>query len=126
MKYTKEEAIKKAKEFISEVNKLEKKYNMSFSSDTGDVYFNYKSKKEDKYWDTIPVKAKGDVRFRSVLSKIISGILPIFNFKAVFSSGVILRSTTASSIKSSICETSVSNNFFREGFYDSCLSNRRH
>ncbi len=35
-----------------------------------------------------PVKANGDVRFRSVLSKRISGILPIiFNFKSVFSSG---------------------------------------
>ena len=36
----------------------------------------------------LPVKAKEDVRFRSVLSNKISGILPTtFSFKSVFSSG---------------------------------------
>ena len=36
-----------------------------------------------------PVNAKGDVLFLSVLSNKISGILPIFIFNAVFSSGLI-------------------------------------
>ena len=38
----------------------------------------------------LPVKAKGDVRLRSVLSSIISGILPMLSFMAVFPSGVNL------------------------------------
>ena len=35
----------------------------------------------------LPVKANGEVRFLSVLSNKISGILPMPNFKTVFSSG---------------------------------------
>ena len=48
-----------------------------------------------------PVKAKGDVRFRSVLSKRISGIFPTtFSFKSVFSFGDNLPFvTTSSSLK---------------------------
>jgi len=54
-----------------------------------------------------PVKAKGEVRFLSVLSSKISGIRPMFNLSEVFSSGVILRSPTFSSKRSSIRFTSV-------------------
>ena len=49
-----------------------------------------------------PVNAKGDVRLRSVLSNMISGILPTFNFNSVFSSGLIFRSLTFSTNSSSI------------------------
>ena len=46
----------------------------------------------------LPVKAKGDVRFLSVLSSKISGILPTtFNFKSVFSFGDNLPFVTPSS-----------------------------
>ena len=48
-----------------------------------------------------PVKAKGDVRFWSVLSSRISGILPItFNFKSVFSCGDNFPSETCSRLLS--------------------------
>jgi len=60
MKYTKEEAIKKANEFIEEVNKLENKYNMTFNSDTGDIYFSYKTKEKNKVWDHISLGWVGD------------------------------------------------------------------
>ncbi len=59
MKYTKKEAIDVSNEFIKEVNKLEKKYSMTFNSDTGDVYLSYKTKEKDK-WDTISVGWDGD------------------------------------------------------------------
>jgi hypothetical protein len=52
MKYSKEEAIKIANDFIKEVNSLEKKYNMTFNSDTGDVYFSFKTNEENKILDT--------------------------------------------------------------------------
>jgi hypothetical protein len=60
MKYTKKEAIVIANEFITEVNKLEKKYNMTFNSDTGDVYLSFKSNDDDKVWDSISLGWKGD------------------------------------------------------------------
>ena len=53
MEYTKQEAIKIAKDFIRKVNKLEKEYDMTFNSDTGDIYFSYKSKEKNKVWDYI-------------------------------------------------------------------------
>ncbi len=55
----------------------------------------------------LPVKAKGEVRLRSVLSNKISGILPTtFNFKSVFSCGESLPLVTfSSSSKTSVnCE----------------------
>lgn len=60
MEYTKKEAIAVAKKFIAEVNKLEKKYNMTFNSDTGDVYFSFKSKDEGKVWDNISLGWDGN------------------------------------------------------------------
>lgn len=60
MHYTKIEAIEKAKEFIEEVNLLEKKYNLTLSSDTGDVYLNFKTKQVGKVWDTINLGWVGD------------------------------------------------------------------
>jgi hypothetical protein len=60
MKYTKNEAIIIANEFIQEVNKLEKKYNMKFNSDTGDIYFSFESTENGKYWDTISLGWNGD------------------------------------------------------------------
>ena len=46
----------------------------------------------------LPVKAKGEVRLRSVLSRSISGILPTtFSFSSVFSSGDSLPEDTCSS-----------------------------
>lgn len=60
MKYSKEEAIKIANDFIKEVNSLEKKYNMTFNSDTGDVYFSFKTTEKDKVWDTISLGWDGD------------------------------------------------------------------
>ena len=50
----------------------------------------------------LPVKAKGEVRLRSVLSRMISGILPTFNFNSVFSSGLIFLLLTFCSISSRI------------------------
>lgn len=64
MKYTKEEAIKVANDFITEVNKLEKKYNITFNSDTGDVYFTFKTKvnfcQYHLVWNTISLGWSGD------------------------------------------------------------------
>jgi len=60
MKYTKNEAIVVANEFITEVNKLEKKYNMTFNSDTGDVYFSFKSKDVEKVWHNISLGWDGN------------------------------------------------------------------
>ena len=42
----------------------------------------------------LPVKANGEVRLRSVVSRRISGIRPIPNLRVVFSSAVILSSPT--------------------------------
>ncbi len=60
MKYSKEEAIKIAKDFINEVKKLQEKYNMRFNSNTGDVFFSYKTTEENKVWDTIALGWDGD------------------------------------------------------------------
>lgn len=60
MKYSKEEAIKIANDFICEVNKLEKKYNMKINSDTGDVYLSYHPNDNKKFWDTISLGWVGD------------------------------------------------------------------
>ncbi len=60
MEYSKEEAIKIANVFIEEVNRLEKKYDMTFNSDTGDVYFSFRTTKKDKVWDTISLGWEGD------------------------------------------------------------------
>ena len=70
MKYTKKEAIVIANEFITEVNKLEKKYNMTFNSDTGDVYLSFKSNDDDKVWDSISLGWKGDGSGISVIEEI--------------------------------------------------------
>ena len=51
-----------------------------------------------------PVNAKGDVLLRSVLSTMISGILAIPSFSAVFSSGVIFVSLTRSTRLSSMAD----------------------
>lgn len=68
--YTKQEAIKVASEFIAEVNLLEKKYNMSFNSDTGDVYLSFKCKGEEKtYPDTISLGWIGDGSGIKVMEK---------------------------------------------------------
>lgn len=58
--YAKKEAIEIAKEFIKEVNKLEEKYDMSFNSDTGDIYFSFKSNEGTKVWDSISLGWDGD------------------------------------------------------------------
>ena len=60
MEYTKQEAIKIAKDFIKEVNKLEKEYGMTFNSDTGDIYFSYRSKEKNKVWDHVSLGWDGD------------------------------------------------------------------
>jgi len=60
MKYSKEEALKVANDFINEVNLLEKKYNMTFNSDTGDIYFSFKTSEKDKIWDHIDLGWIGD------------------------------------------------------------------
>lgn len=60
MEYSKDEAIKVSNDFIKEVNELEKKYSMTFNSDTGDVYLTFKSSEEGKYWDTISLGWDGD------------------------------------------------------------------
>jgi hypothetical protein len=70
MKYTKKEAIVIANEFITEVNKLEKKYNMTFNSDTGDVYLSFKSNDDGKVWDSISLGWKGDGSGISVIEEI--------------------------------------------------------
>jgi hypothetical protein len=60
MKYSKEKAINIANDFISDVNKLEKKYGMTFNSDTGDIYLSFKTTEKDKVWDTISLGWDGD------------------------------------------------------------------
>lgn len=60
MKYSKEKAIKIANDFINEVNRLEKKYNMTFNSDTGDICFSFKTTEKDKVWDRISLGWDGD------------------------------------------------------------------
>ena len=52
----------------------------------------------------LPVKANGEVRFRSVLSNKMSGILPMSSLISVFSSGVIFLSLTRSSKESSMAD----------------------
>lgn len=52
-----------------------------------------------------PVKAKGEVLFLSVLSNMICGILPIFNFNSVLSSGVIFPAFTLTSKSSNVLES---------------------
>lgn len=59
MKYSKEEAIKVANDFISELNKLEKKYNMTLGSDT-DIFLGFKPTEKDKFWDKISIGWDGD------------------------------------------------------------------
>lgn len=70
MEYSKEEAIKIANDFINEVNLLEKKYNMSFNSDTGDVYLSFKTTEKDKVWDSISLGWDGDGSGLKVTQKI--------------------------------------------------------
>jgi hypothetical protein len=60
MKYTKEEAIEKANEFIKEVNELERKYNMTFNSDTDDVYLSFKTSERNKVWDSVKLGWEGN------------------------------------------------------------------
>ena len=55
----------------------------------------------------LPVKAKGDVRFLSVVSSNISGMRPMPSFKVVFSSGVILLLPTWRTISSNVAESCV-------------------
>jgi hypothetical protein len=60
MIYTKKEAIKVAHEFICELNKLGKKYDMFFNSDTNNAYLSFKTKETGKVWDSISVSWYGD------------------------------------------------------------------
>lgn len=60
MKYTKKEAIEKANEFIKEVNELERKYNMTFNSDTGDVYLTFETSEGNKVWDYVKLGWEGN------------------------------------------------------------------
>lgn len=50
---TKEEANKNANLFLKDIFALEKKYNMSLNSDTGDIYFSFKN--ELNRWDSIKI-----------------------------------------------------------------------
>ena len=59
MQYTKEEATVVANKFITELLLLQIKYGLTLNSDTGDVYFSYKSS-EGKVWDSIPLGWDGD------------------------------------------------------------------
>lgn len=59
MAYTKEEAIKIAKDFLQEVHQLEKKYGMSFNSDTGDIYLSFQILGSDKIWDSVQLDWDG-------------------------------------------------------------------
>ena len=70
MKYTKQEAIQAATDFIKEVNKLEIKYSMTFNSDSGDIYFSFRSKDDEKIWDTISLGWVGDGSGIKVMEKI--------------------------------------------------------
>lgn len=60
MKYSEEEALKKANDFITEVNILEKKYGLTFNSDSGDVYLTYQTTEKDKFWGHIDLGWDGD------------------------------------------------------------------
>lgn len=62
IKYSKEEAIaiEIAKDFIREVNELEKKYNMSLNSDSADIYLSFKTKESGAFWDTVSLGWVGD------------------------------------------------------------------
>ena len=53
----------------------------------------------------LPVKAKGDVRLRSVVSSRISGIRPMPSFRVVFSSAVILLLLACLAISSRMDES---------------------
>ncbi len=59
-KYSKNEAIESAKEFIKKVNALEKAYGIKFNSDTGDIYLSYKLKEGDRIWDSVKIGWAGD------------------------------------------------------------------
>ena len=50
---TKEEANKNANLFLKDIFALEKKYNMSLNSDTGDIYFSFKN--ELNRWDSVKI-----------------------------------------------------------------------
>jgi len=60
MRYTKNEAIQIAKNFLEEIKKIEKEYNMFFNSDTGDIYLSFETKKESSNWVTISIVWIGD------------------------------------------------------------------
>lgn len=70
MKYSKEEAIKMANNFIKEINRLEKKYNMSLNSDTGDIYLSFKTTEKNKVWDSISLGWHGDGSSIKVIEEI--------------------------------------------------------
>ena len=60
-----------------------------------------------------PVKANGEVRLRSVVSRRISGIRPIPNLRVVFSSAVILSSPTWRTISSRVADNCLPRNMDR-------------
>ena len=70
-KYTKEEAIRVANEFIEEVNKLEEKYSMNFNSDTGDVYFSFENKDKERRWGYVELGWEGDGTGIKVMEEIV-------------------------------------------------------
>lgn len=60
IKYLKSDAIDSAKEFLKEVNKLEKKFGFSFNSDRSDFYLSYRTKEESRVWDSVKIGWIGD------------------------------------------------------------------
>jgi len=59
-KYSKNEAITEASNFLGEVKKITDKYNMTFNSDTGDVYLSFQSSEKGKHWDNVKIGWDGD------------------------------------------------------------------
>ena len=60
MKYTKNEAIIASRKFLKEVQKIEKKFGISISSDEADIYLQFRSSEEDKHWDVVHIGWDGD------------------------------------------------------------------
>lgn len=70
MEYTKDDAIDASKKFIEEVRAIEEKYDISFNSDTGDIYLSYKKcNPVGNIWDSIKIGWIGDGSGLTVISE---------------------------------------------------------
>lgn len=54
-KYTKDEAIDKADEFLNELRALEEKHSITINSNRGDIYLTYQSSEQGVFWGHVKI-----------------------------------------------------------------------